>query len=197
MTRIDRTKFFSGYRGAFGPIREQSQVQGIESLLTALEGDKEVTDLRWAAYMMATCKHETADTWLPITERGGRTYCAKYNAGTRLGRVLGNTEDGDGYKYRGRGYVQITGRANYAKMAKIVDHDLVRDPDMALRPDIAYEILSHGLRYGTFTGRRLINYFNSDVCEWSKARRMVNGMDCAEKIAGYAQSLYSILKAST
>lgn len=53
---------------------------------------------------------------------------------------LGNTEEGDGYKYRGRGYVQLTGKWNYAHYGKKIGVDLVNNPDLAARPDIASQI---------------------------------------------------------
>lgn len=52
---------------------------------------------------------------------------------------LGNTQEGDGYKYRGRGLIQLTGRANYTRYAKMLDVDLVNDPDRENEPAIAVE----------------------------------------------------------
>src|SRR6266566_2409815 len=57
MLKFDHTKFFDSYKSAFGSV-SQSKVDGIESLLTALEADTDVDDERWAAYMFATVKHE-------------------------------------------------------------------------------------------------------------------------------------------
>jgi predicted chitinase len=56
---------------------------------------------------------ETARRFTPVTEFGQPSYFNKYDAGTPIGRRLGNMQPGDGFRFRGRGYVQITGRANY------------------------------------------------------------------------------------
>ena len=49
------------------------------------------------------------------------------------GKQLGNDKPGDGYKYRGRGFVQITGKATYAAVGKAIGKDLVGDPDLILK----------------------------------------------------------------
>ncbi|NOT86083.1 MAG: hypothetical protein HOP02_15175 [Methylococcaceae bacterium] len=150
--------------------------------------------------MLATVKHECADTWRPITERGSKTYCAKYETGTPIGKRLGNTTPGDGWKYRGRGYVQITGRANYEKLSKAlhlpVGENLVDYPENALIPAVAYGIMSYGMRNGTFTGKKLQDYMGGDACDYKNARRIINGVDQCELIKGYAEKFESILKAS-
>lgn len=56
------------------------------------------------------------------------------------GKELGNDVIGDGYKYRGRGYVQLTGKANYAKYSDVAGVDLVADPDAMLDEDIASKV---------------------------------------------------------
>jgi len=53
---------------------------------------------------------------------------------------LGNTEDGDGFKYRGRGFKQLTGKDNYAQAGKALGMDLVNNPDMAQEPETAAKI---------------------------------------------------------
>ena len=67
-----------------------------------------------------------------------------YGAGSKKGSGLGNTEAGDGWKYRGRGYIQITGKANYAAASKDIygDDRLVKDPDLVMNPDVAAEVSS-------------------------------------------------------
>lgn len=56
------------------------------------------------------------------------------------GNRLGNGAD-DGYKYRGRGYFQITGKENYERMSKLINVDLVKNPDLVNDPQISEKIL--------------------------------------------------------
>lgn len=194
MDRINRKAFFDAYRRAWGPLT-QSQVLGLGLLLNALEMDAAVVDIRHAAYMLATVKHECADTWLPIVERGTPAYFAMYEPGTRKGDALGNTHPGDGARYKGRGYVQISGLDNYVRVGIAIGlGDMLRlYPDKALDVATAYRIMSVGMRDGLFTGVGLSKYINADRCDYAQARRIINGMDRADLIASYAVSLEAML----
>lgn len=175
--RID----FAQVRPMFGGKLDQLQVDGIILIVErfAALGDGKPEHL---AYLLGTAKHETADTMQPITERGGKAYFDKYEPATKLGRALGNTTKGDGYLYRGRGYVQITGRANYRKFG------IEATPNAALDPEIAARILIEGCLRGTFTGKKL-----SDYTTFRNMRRVVNGLDRADLIATYATSFLKAL----
>jgi len=130
-----------------------------------------------------------------VTERGPVSYFDKYNAGTPIGVRLGNTQPGDGFRYRGRGYVQITGRRNYQKLgaALTMGDQLVENPELALQPAVSYRIMSYGMRRGAFTGRKLETYIHDGACDYLNARRIINGLDQAPKIEGYAKLLESVL----
>lgn len=198
MRPVDRATFFAGYRAAWGALT-QPQVDGLERLLWLLEHDEAIVDRRWAAYLLATVKLECADEWQPIIERGPRPYFAKYEPPTALAKVLGNKAAGDGYRFRGRGLVQITGRANYERFNRELclagtPNDLLRDPDRALAWEVAYPIASYGMRLGRFTGRKLADFIAGPACDFRGARRIINGLDQAERIAGYASTFARILR---
>ncbi|MBZ5618749.1 MAG: hypothetical protein LAQ69_08510 [Acidobacteriia bacterium] len=189
----------SGYAQAFPkPALTTSAIQGLNELLASVEQDADISDIRWVAYMLATVKHECANTWQPILERGSTSYFDKYNAGTAIGARLGNTQPGDGFKYRGRGYVQITGRNNYGALGKALrlGTQMLDNPELALKPEIAYQIMSYGMRRGAFTGRRLAQFFQGPECDYLNARKIINGLDQAQKIQGYAIALERVLTAA-
>lgn len=185
---MNREAFFTSIKGSLFRGRfSQSQVEGINLLLDATGG---VSD-RHCAYLLATALHETAHTMEPITEYGGRKYFDKYDTG-RLAKALGNTPaaDGDGFKYRGRGYVQITGHDNYEKASRKFGADFLGNPDLALDPQFAARILVLGCSEGWFTGKKLSDYNSFD-----SMRRVVNGMDDAQLIAGYAEAFLKAVQA--
>ncbi len=171
--------------GLFRGDMTQSQVDGTNAVMAAWSKG---TDLRWLAYALATAFHETDTTMEPIAEFG-------HGRGMRYGVPDSET----GQVYYGRGYVQLTWRLNYARAEKeIPGSDLVAHPDNALKPDIAAEVMIRGMSEGWFTGVNLDHYFplvrpmNAD---WVNARRIINGVDCAARIAGYALHFRDALEA--
>ena len=187
--KFDRKKFFDAYRIQFETKLTQGQVNGLEQLLGSLENDGDLTDIRWLAYMMATVKHECADKWMPIEEfASGKQYEGRED--------LGNIQPGDGPLFKGRGYVQITGRANYRKFSRLLNIDLVGSPKAALDPATSYKIMSLGMRQGLFTGKDLQDYIHDQACDYRNARRIINGLDQTDKITRYAQKLEATLRGS-
>jgi putative chitinase len=183
---MSATKFFSAIRKSlFSGALSQEQVDGTNRLLEATSG----LPTKHRAYMLATAYHETAKTMQPIHEYGGVKYFDKYDTG-KLAATLGNTpeKDGDGYLYRGRGYVMITGHDNYQKFSKILGIDLLKDPEKACDPEIAAKILVIGCTKGTFTGKKLSDYNN-----YPNMRKVINGIDDAYLIAGYAEKFEEAL----
>ena len=174
--------FFDNVRGYTGKLSQQ-QVDSINAILKA--GSH--WPLGWMAYALATAWHESR--FLPIREKGGNKYLSKYDTG-RLARILGNTPeaDGDGILYAGRGFVQLTGRTNYDSAGEALGLDLLDQPDLALDIPTAARILVWGMEGGEFTGRRLSHYIigNGNHDAFVRARRIINGTDRAELIAGHA-----------
>jgi putative chitinase len=193
---FDRAAFFASLRGTNLRHQKPEQVEGTEMLLDKLKGLR----TSWVAYALATTWHETAATMQPIKEYGGPAYFKKmYDPeGTRphVARALGNTMPGDGVKYAGRGYVQLTGRTNYDRAGKSTGYPLLGNPDLAMRADIAAEILRAGMLEGWFTGRKFETALPNVVAtreQFRNARRIINGMDKADKIADHALDFQAAL----
>ena len=198
MFTINRTKFFDGYRVRFGPLTDDL-VEGLEFLLGQIEQDNRFpgteTNRRELAYCLATFKWETAHTMKPIDERGGNNYFNKrYGPQTSVGKMLGNTKAGDGALFHGRGYVQLTGRRNYAKAKQLTGVDLIADPDRAKDSEIAYQIAIQGMKDGWFTGKKLSQFIKDGQSpNYEDARTIINGHDKAANIADIARRFNEVL----
>lgn len=180
-----------------GSTLEQSEVDGLNALTTAC-GDAGWGP-KFTAYALATAYHETAGTMQPIRERGGPQYLTNaYDIrGDNPARAkrYGNTTPGDGVRYCGRGYAQLTWRSNYDKLGNLLGYPLTGNPDLAMRPDIAAQILVRGMADGLFTGKKLADYITSAKCDFVGARRIINGTDKAAKIADHAETFLAALRA--
>ncbi|PSH68635.1 hypothetical protein CU102_12820 [Phyllobacterium brassicacearum] len=104
------------------------------------------------AYVLATAWHETS-AYKYMREIWGPTPAQKRYEGRK---DLGNTVAGDGKKFMGRGFVQITGRRNYTDWSRRLGLDLLKEPQLAERPEIAVRIIVKGMKIGTFTGKKLV-----------------------------------------
>src|SRR5262249_59884464 len=70
----------------------------------------------------------------------------RYEPGTPKGRRLGNTQPGDGPRFKGRGYVQLTGRDNYTRVGTQIGQPLSTQPELANNPTIAGIIIAPFLK---------------------------------------------------
>jgi predicted chitinase len=200
MFSFDRAAFLSGYKQRFGPVTRELAA-AIDFLLDRIESDTRFAHDpvdRWKiAYCLATFKWETAHTLRPIDEHGGDAYFnRRYGPGTVAGKMLGNTAAGDGARFHGRGFVQLTGRANYTRAGKFLKIDLVNHPDRAKEPALAYEIAMEGMSKGWFTGAKLATFFKPNSApDYEDARTIINGHDKAQTIADLARRFDELLAA--
>ena len=152
-----------------------------------------VTDLRMISYILATTHWETGAygqryIYEPVPEQGkGKN------------RPYGIPHKKTGKIYYGRGFVQLTWFDNYERFTKILyrlgfEVDLISNPDLALKPEIATLILVIGMRDGKFTGADLDDYFDPIKSDWYNARKIINKLDKAVIIADIAKEIHYIIK---
>jgi predicted chitinase len=119
-----------------------------ENLLKNLAMKAGIRGVELAAFL-AQCNHESQDFDYMRERANGDTkkerqryflkkYDSKYNPNTA--EILGNIKFGDGLRYIGRGYIQITGRYNYEKAGKALGIDLIKHPELAEKQQIAAKI---------------------------------------------------------
>lgn len=197
---MDNAAFFNACRnGVMGPTLDADEVSGAEAILKAMDG----APLANCAYALATSWHETAHTMQPVKEYGGPSYFFRmYDPqGQRpaLAKANGNVHPGDGAKYFGRGYVQLTWRANYRRAGQRLGLNLEAQPELALDPTVAALILRRGMDEAWFTGKGFSDYMPAsgpaNRGQFIKARRIINGTDKSDLIAGSATAFQSALMA--
>lgn len=97
-----------------------------------------IVSLRRAAAFIAQVAHESGEFRF-MEELWGPTAAQKrYEPQSDLARRLGNTQPGDGVRFKGRGPIQITGRANYQRYGDLMGQDLVGQPQLAATPAVGF-----------------------------------------------------------
>jgi len=152
--KFTKDKFMSFYGLALSPQ------ECYDAVRSALDNDGILTDMTLIG-ALATIRVEVGRNFKPIEEyASGQAY---------EGRIdLGNIQAGDGVRYKGRGYIQLTGRGNYTNYGKIFNIDLVNKPELALGVDISAKILS---RYFKDRGVNIA----CDSNDWVLVRKKING----------------------
>ncbi len=119
----------------------------------------------------------------PINELGGKAYFTKlYDVcGEKPARArrMGNTSPGDGARYHGRGFIQLTWKHNYDVYGKALGVDLVNHPEKANEPEIAVKVLvkymlDHGVDVWADRAFRTDDEYPEEFCT-RKIRQLVNG----------------------
>lgn len=134
------------------------------------------------AYVLATSDWETAHTHKPVKEaywldESWRRNHLRY------------------YPWYGRGFVQLTWEVNYKRAQEELGLGtmLTDDPDKALDPEIACDIIIKGMIEGWFTGKKLSDYITLQRSDFVGARRIINGTDRAVEIASLAEDYDELL----
>lgn len=184
------------------------------------------------AYIIATAWHESRlGTWMTesgwLSEKSAEKYAEKNygpnGTAPQTAKRFGNTQQGDGARYMGRGYVQLTWKNNYARMSKILKDsgysytqdgviygngqngskpiDLVANYNHVNRnKDLAARILVLGMDGGHFVGdnKGLDSYIPENKpagsAQFQNARKIVNGSDKKALIAENATTITSVLR---
>lgn len=175
-----RSSFFSTVRSSlFGGKLTDQQVITMEKMLDFWEGHfaLQKDSINRLAYTLATAYHETDRTFGPIREYG-----------RGKGKKYGTT-------YYGRGLVQLTWEDNYTKVGRLIGlrDELHKNPDLALDVDAAVYIIFVGMNNGIFTGKSYDDYLTQKKTDYIHARRIINGLDKASTIAGYARKFEAAL----
>lgn len=123
-------------------------VNQMNSLLNSGVGKALVGEARAAgmkgrelAQFLAQCAHESLN-FSTLRELGDESHYKQYDIkhNPEKAKRLGNTKPGDGFKYIGRGFIQLTGKDNYMRAGKALGLPLLEQPELAERPDIAAKI---------------------------------------------------------
>lgn len=134
------------------------------------------------AAIVATVLVETASRFKPIKEFGNAHYFKQHYWDNRSVRMsLGNMVESDSWTYCGRGFIQLTGRANYERVGWKLKLDLINQPDLLLQA-----LPSAGSLKVYWDSRKITEVANLNCNEpskekreknWREVRRLVNGGD--------------------
>jgi predicted chitinase len=203
---INRSFFLSQSRlTLFDGAMSAAQKAGLSAILDRWEAEMPAADDRWLAYMLGTAHHETGRTMQAVRETFAASddqAIARLNRSFNAGRLPWVRtpywhKDAAGKSWLGRGLVQITHKTNYQKLGTLIGVDLVADPGRAMSLPVAIAIMFTGMTRGSFTGKKLADYFQGSRSDWRNARRIINGTERAELVASYARQYYAAISYTT
>lgn len=165
---------------------------------------------KYIAYMLSTIRIESYQYksrlfFKPISEDISYSLAEiNYGSGpTAVDRVRAiknhNSSEGDGYKYRGRGLVQLTWKINYEKFSRLTGVDITSNPELSCDISTAIKIMMIGMRDGGFrTGHTLEKYLGGNGKDYYNARLIINGYhngipDKANEFEDYARLFEKLL----
>jgi hypothetical protein len=148
-----------------------------DTIVAATSAPREAVHAAWPLVYAALQKHKVASwrsqigaiatitvevpPWKPIREyASGEAYEGRED--------LGNTEPGDGVRYKGRGFIQLTGKSNYKAYGALIGVNLIQSPNRALEPEIAAEVFALYWKWKKVAAA-------CDIPDWRKVRKLVNG----------------------
>ena len=136
--------------------------------LDAAMGEFAINTPARAAAFLAQLAHESGEfRWME--EIWGPTSAQRrYEPPSTLAARLGNTQPGDGSRFKGRGPIQLTGRANYQRFGKLLGIDLIAEPQRAASPDVAFRIAA------LYWANRGLNAL-ADTGDFREITRRING----------------------
>jgi hypothetical protein len=124
------------------PYTKTSNIAKNLPYVTAALAAFDLTDAHMICVALGTIRAES-EGFVPIAELPSQLNTLPGQAAfSAYEYKLGNRLSGDGVRYRGRGYVQLTGRDNYEKIGKVLDISLVENPDSACSPEVAACVLA-------------------------------------------------------
>jgi len=195
--KINRAFFFATIKKnikGFNGRLTQSQVDGMNYKLDIWEAKYADKDDRYLAYALATCCIETGWKMIPVKELGGSSYfIRRYWDNIKIRKQLGNISQQDAVNFSGKGDVQCTGRRNYSTISKLINVDLVSNPQKMLEPSISAWSMFEGMINGIYTSRKLSQYFNATTENWTGARAIINGKDRAKEIGDIGKEFYKAI----
>jgi len=141
-----------------------------------------ITPLR-LAHFLAQCALESGNFKWVVEFASGKEYEGR--------KDLGNTEAGDGVRFKGRGYIQLTGRANYTKFSKFCNEDCVANPDLV---STKYPMLSAAYFFNSGKLWAVCDLGSTDDIVEKVTRRVNGGINGLKERTEYFHKFWSILK---
>jgi putative chitinase len=125
---------------AIMPLLPAAKRATLFPFLTAAVNEFGIDQPARTAAFLAQLAHESAQFRFMEEIWGPTAAQRRYEPPGKLAGDLGNTDAGDGRRFKGRGPIQITGRANYRRFGDLLGLDLVSGPEQAALPDVAFRI---------------------------------------------------------